>query len=64
MADRKRSHDGKKETDAYVSDLDQPDQQGRSGGDLARDVGTRDALKRAEQADPGVTRVRKSDEEE
>lgn len=67
MADRARSKDGVKETDAYVSEEDKGgagNQPGREGGDLTRKVGTRDDLKRAEQDDPGVTRVRKSDEKD
>ncbi|EYD71616.1 hypothetical protein [Limimaricola hongkongensis] len=67
MADRARSKDGVKETDAYVSDEDKAgagSQPGREGGDLTRKVGTRDDLKRAEQDDPGATRVRKSDEKD
>ncbi len=38
--------------------------QGREGGRLARDVGTRDELKRATERPAGKTRVRKSNEEE
>ena len=38
--------------------------QGRAGGRLARDVGTRDELKRATERPAGHTRVRKSDEED
>lgn len=62
MADRIRSKDGTKETDAYTDEAATPDQHGRSGGNLERKVGTRDMLKRAEQDRPGATRVRKSDE--
>ncbi len=36
--------------------------QGRSGGRLARKIGTRDELKRAHERPAGATRVRKSDE--
>lgn len=66
MAERKRSSDGTRDTDAFIEDMPEtPEQQGRAGGELARDVGTRDALKRATtQGAPGVTRVRKSDEDE
>ena len=67
MADRARSKDGVKETDAYVTDEDKGgagNQPGREGGDLTRKVGTRDDLKRAEQDDHGATRVRKSDEKD
>ena len=62
MADRHRSQDGKRDTLAYLDDEDTPAQHGRSGGNLERDVGTRDALKRAEQDRPGATRVTKSAE--
>lgn len=41
-----------------------PDKGGRSGGTLARKVGTRDEEKRAFDRPAGATRVRKSDEEE
>ena len=67
MADRARSKDGVKETDAYVTDEDKAgagNQPGREGGDLTRKVGTRDDLKRAEQDEAGATRVRKSDEKD
>lgn len=62
MAERKRSQDGKRETDAYLDDENTPIQQGRSQGNLERKVGTRDEMKRAKQDRPGATRVRKSDE--
>lgn len=52
----------KRETEDYIDDQDTPAQQGRAGGNLERDVGTRDLLKRARQDKPGTTRVRKSDE--
>ncbi|WP_371153901.1 hypothetical protein [Jannaschia sp. 2305UL9-9] len=64
MADRHRSSDHTRETDKFIEDMPEtPDHQGRSGGQVARDVGTQDALKRAsQQGVAGVTRVRKSDE--
>ncbi len=62
MADRKRSHDGKQETKDYLGDAPTPGQQGRADGQLQRRVGTRDEEKRAEQDNPGITRVRKADE--
>lgn len=62
MAKRQRSQDGTRDTDAYVQS-DTPSQQGRAGGDLARRIGTRDALKHADaEAKRTPTRVRKSDE--
>ncbi|PWJ15848.1 hypothetical protein [Jannaschia seohaensis] len=64
MADRHRSQDGRRETDQFIEDMpDTPDQQGRSGGQVARDVGTEDSLKRASaQGVKGMTRVTKSKE--
>ena len=62
MAERYRSQDGRQETKDYLDGAETPGQQGRSGGNLERKVGTRDALKRAEQDRPGATRVTKSDE--
>ena len=44
-----------------TGDAPTPSQQGRAGGNLERDVGTQDALKRATQSRPGTTRVRKED---
>ncbi|GGH40694.1 hypothetical protein SAMN05444007_11534 [Cribrihabitans marinus] len=62
MAERKRSRDGQRESEAFVDTAETPSQQGRAGGNLERKVGTRDLLKRAMQDNPGTTRVRKSDE--
>ena len=62
MAERHRSQDGTKETDAYLDDSDTPAQQGRAGGGLERKAGTRDEKKRAEKDRPGATRVTKADE--
>ena len=39
-------------------------QGGREGGRLARKIGTKDELKRAQERPAGVTRVTKSDEQE
>lgn len=66
MAERKRSQDGTRDTDAFIKDMpDTPDQQGRSGGEVAREVGTRDALLRATtQGARGVTRVTKSQQDD
>ena len=61
MAERKRSTDGKSETEQIVPETPTPSQQGRAGGNLERKVGTRDERKRAEKGE-GATRVRKSDE--
>lgn len=61
MAQRHRSKDGVQETKQYTEDEAAPAGQGRDGGRLARRVGTKDELKRAEQDRPGITRVRKGD---
>lgn len=63
MAERARSKDGKRDTDAVLGDQREVQQQGRAGGNLQRKVGTRDELKRSEERPGGATRVRKSDEE-
>ena len=63
MAERLRSKDGVSETERFVDDAATPAQQGRAQGNLERNVGTQDALKRAEKGeDAGVTRVTKQDE--
>lgn len=62
MAERKRSKDGKSETSQYREAGGGGGDAGRSGGNLARDIGTEDALKRAEEDRAGTTRVEKSDE--
>ena len=61
MADRVKSKDGVRETDDYLSDADTPDQQGATGGETARKVGTRDEEKTAE-GNEGATRVKGSDD--
>ncbi|WP_099823718.1 hypothetical protein [Oceaniglobus indicus] len=61
MAERKRSSDGTRETDAFIDKTPTPSQQGRAQGDLERKVGTRAEEQRAKQGE-GTTRVRKSDE--
>ena len=61
MVERKRSKDGVKETEQFR----QPEVgggPGRAGGNLARDVGTQDDLKRAHEQPAGITRETKSDE--
>ncbi len=64
MADRKRSSDGKRETDQILGAEGTISGQGRTGGRLARDIGTKDELKRAIERPAGKTRVTKSDEKE
>lgn len=63
MAERKRSKDGKQEAQV-LGEEGAVGGGGRAGGRLARDIGSKDELKRAEERPAGVTRVRKSDEEE
>ncbi len=64
MADRHRSKDGKQETRDYVPDEAAPEGQGRDGGRLARQIGTRDEERRSTDESAGVTRVTKKDEDE
>jgi hypothetical protein len=63
MVDRKRSTDGSKEAQEIADDAE-IGHQGRAGGRLARQVGTKDELKRAFEQPAGVTRVTKSDEQD
>lgn len=62
MAERLRSEDGTRETAEYLDDTDTPDQGGRAGGRVEKQVGTRDEQKQAEDDRAGITRVRKSEE--
>ena len=63
MAERHKSKDGVRETERFTSGADTPSQQGRAQGNLERNVGTQDLMKRAQQGeDAGVTRVTKADE--
>lgn len=64
MAERHRSNDGKRETDKVLGEKGEVSQGGRSGGNLPRDIGSRDELKRATERPAGTTRVTKSDEKE
>lgn len=64
MADRKRSQDGRKETEEVLGARGMVSQQGRSGGNLQRDIASEDELKRAVERPAGKTRVTKSKEEE
>ena len=57
MAERHRSKDGVKETDKYISEADDIDHQGRSGGGLQRDVGTQDEEKQVVDKPGADTRV-------
>lgn len=63
MAERKRSHDGTRETEEiFGTDAGPtPDQQGSSGGNMARQVASRDEEKRAVSRPAGATRVKGTD---
>jgi|AntRauMFilla1563_2_1112583.scaffolds.fasta_scaffold18579_1 hypothetical protein len=52
------------ETEEYLGTDGAVSGQGRSGGRLARDVGTRDELKRSNERPAGKTRVLKGDEKD
>ena len=64
MTERIRSNDGTRDTEEFLKDMPEtPSHQGRNGGEIARELGTRDALLRAEtQGARGVTRLRKAAE--
>lgn len=63
MTDHARDPDHQPEDDKdYLGAEGGVSQQGRAGGRLPRDIGTRDELKRANERPAGKTRVRKSDE--
>jgi len=64
MAKRVKSHDGHRDTDDTLGVEGQISQSGREGGRLARDIGTKDELKRAGERPAGATRVKKADEKE
>lgn len=64
MAERHRSKDGHRETDEVLGDQSDIGQQGRSGGRLARTVGTKDEVKCADERPAGATRVTKSMEKD
>ncbi|MGR3782929.1 MAG: hypothetical protein ACU0DT_16905 [Albimonas sp.] len=61
MAERYRSKHGGRDTDRILGEEGEPTEGGREGGDLARDIGTRDQLKRAFERPAGATRVRGED---
>ncbi|MEQ8817423.1 MAG: hypothetical protein RLO51_24885 [Thalassobaculum sp.] len=64
----RRTKEQKGERQAQLEDKpffgadEKPAPPGSSGGNLARDVGSRDTLKRSRERPGGTTRVRKSDE--
>jgi len=57
MAERKRSNDGTKETEKFLSETETPAQGVRAGGDLQKVFVTKEAMRRAEKGEDGVTRV-------
>jgi hypothetical protein len=66
MAERKRSHDGHRETEEILGEPGAVDHGGRQGGRIAREIGSLDEKKRATERPAGATRVTeemKSDEE-
>jgi len=64
MAKRVQSHDGHRDTDDILGAKGEISQGGREGGRMARDIGTKDELKRAEERPAGATRVKKADEKD
>jgi hypothetical protein len=64
MAERIKSKDGTRDTDDILGAKGEVSQAGRSGGRLARDIGTQDEEKRAQERPAGATRVHKADEKE
>ena len=64
MPERHRSKDGRRETEEILGAEGTVGGQGREGGRLARDVGSKDELKRAMERPAGATRVTKSMEQE
>ncbi|MFP7571174.1 hypothetical protein [Marivita sp. S2033] len=64
MPERHRSKDGSRDTDKVLGDDTEVSQQGRAGGRLARTVGTKDEMKRANERPAGATRVTKGMEDE
>lgn len=64
MSDRKRSSDGERETDEIHGARGTISQSGREGGQPARDVASKDELKRALERPAGATRVTGSMKEE
>jgi hypothetical protein len=64
MTERHRSQDHTRDTDRVPGGGGAPSGQGRSGGRLPRDIGSRDEEKHATGRPVGATRVRKSDKKE
>lgn len=64
MPERHRSKDGSKDSEKVLGTEGAGSGQGRDGGRLARNIGSKDELKRAGERPAGKTRVTKSDEAE
>ena len=62
MAERKRSKDGRRETEEILGARGTVSEQGRKGSDVAREVATRDELKRAYERPAGSTGPTKEEE--
>ncbi len=62
MAERVRSKDGKRETEEILGARGTVSQQGRQGSDVAREVASRDELKRAYERPAGTTGPTKEEE--
>lgn len=63
MSERKRSKDARRDTEELPPADGSVPQQGREGGNLARDIATRDELKRATERPGGATRVEGKDKD-
>ncbi|WP_417627709.1 hypothetical protein [Pararhodobacter aggregans] len=67
MAERQRSRDGSRDTDAILDGdvgTGPTGQQGSAGGNLQRKVGTRDEKKRVDETSDGITRALAGDRNE
>ena len=62
MAERVRSKDGTRETEEILGARGAVSEQGRKGSDVAREVATRDELKRAYERPAGTTGPTKEEE--
>ena len=64
MMEDRRTQSARENDDSDIIDVasEAPDQAGRSGGGLGRDVGTQDELKRAVEDPDGHTRAKKQDD--
>ena len=67
MAERLRSQDGTRDTDAILDSDDGTGpggQQGSAGGNLQRKIGTRDEKKRVDETSAGATRPLGGDQDD